>query len=138
MLKNNKHHIPLIILLIAIFIESSLPSDFYPDTNFEFSDKIAHIIIYFLLYFCFYYSFINQDKFPNFKKFVLLYSLFFTAIYGASDEFHQYFVVNRTCDFYDWLADLSGALVALTTIYFLRKFYKPLYYLKFRINDTPE
>jgi len=138
LLSKIKYHIPLGFLLIAIFIESSFPSDFYPKIDFELSDKIVHLLIYFLLYCCFYYSFINQDKFDNIKKFALLYSLLFTAFYGASDEIHQYFVPNRSCDFYDWLADFSGAMVALIFISILIKFYEPFKRLNLRKNDSPE
>lgn len=32
------------------------------------------------------------------------------SLYGASDEFHQYFVPGRSCDPADWAADTLGAL----------------------------
>jgi VanZ family protein len=60
----------------------------------------------------------------------------FTSLYGASDELHQYFVPNRSCDFYDWLADSIGAVMALITIYLLTKFYKPFNRFILRTNDT--
>jgi VanZ family protein len=33
----------------------------------------------------------------------------FAALYGITDEFHQWFVPGRSCDILDWLADTSGA-----------------------------
>ncbi len=36
-----------------------------------------------------------------------------SAIYGASDEFHQSFVPGRTPDVNDWLVDIAGAAVAV-------------------------
>ncbi|MCB9739904.1 MAG: VanZ family protein [Deltaproteobacteria bacterium] len=36
-----------------------------------------------------------------------------TAIWGAIDEVHQGFVPGRSQDVWDWLADCTGALVAL-------------------------
>jgi VanZ family protein len=35
------------------------------------------------------------------------------SVYGASDEFHQYFVPGRSCDVFDWLADSGGAALAV-------------------------
>ncbi|HTP49858.1 MAG TPA: VanZ family protein [Anaeromyxobacteraceae bacterium] len=44
------------------------------------------------------------------------------SAYGASDEFHQYFVPNRECDVYDWMADtLGAALGAAVTLVALQR-----------------
>jgi VanZ family protein len=37
-----------------------------------------------------------------------------TAIYGASDEWHQAFVPLRSSDIHDWFADSFGAIVGAT------------------------
>jgi VanZ family protein len=34
-----------------------------------------------------------------------------TSIYGASDEYHQWFVPMRTSDLRDWVADTTGAAI---------------------------
>jgi VanZ family protein len=48
--------------------------------------------------------------------------LIFTSLYGASDEFHQYFVPGRDCEFFDWVGDTTGAIFAVLAIkYFLSK-----------------
>jgi VanZ family protein len=41
-------------------------------------------------------------------------ALLATSLFGASDEWHQYYVPGRSCDFYDWLADTLGGALALT------------------------
>ena len=47
------------------------------------------------------------------------------SLYGISDEFHQSFVPGRTPDVVDWLADTSGALLAVLLIaHFSRSFNK--------------
>ena len=48
----------------------------------------------------------------------LLVILIAVAIFGASDELHQYFVPGRSCDIFDWMADsMGGALgLALTSL----------------------
>lgn len=35
------------------------------------------------------------------------------AIFGASDELHQYFVPGRSCDIFDWMADSTGGALGL-------------------------
>jgi len=42
---------------------------------------------------------------------IWLSSLLLASAYGASDEFHQSFVVGRDADVHDWIADSLGALV---------------------------
>ena len=38
-----------------------------------------------------------------------LIALLIAAAYGASDEFHQGFIIGRKADFFDWLVDLYGS-----------------------------
>lgn len=40
---------------------------------------------------------------------VALVAIAIASAYGATDEFHQRFVVGRTCDVFDWMADTIGA-----------------------------
>ena len=39
--------------------------------------------------------------------------LAFCSFYGVSDEWHQSFVPGRSTEFADWIADTSGALLAM-------------------------
>ncbi len=46
------------------------------------------------------------------------------ALYGALDEFHQYFVPGRATEFTDWLHDIVGAAIGMAVValvYFMRK-----------------
>ena len=43
-------------------------------------------------------------------KKALIFALVCGSLYGVSDEFHQYFVPDRTCDPLDWLTDTCGSL----------------------------
>ena len=48
-------------------------------------------------------------------------SLLLAAVYALSDEFHQSFVPSRTASIHDSLIDSTGALIALTVIWFASK-----------------
>ena len=113
-----KYHFPFIFWLVVIFAESSFPSDAYPKIDIISADKLVHMGVFGLLAALSYISFIHQVKFPSLLKNALIFALFISAVYGASDEFHQYFVPNRDCEFLDWVADFTGALIMILLIKF--------------------
>jgi len=45
----------------------------------------------------------------------------FAAVYGASDELHQLFVLGRYCALADWIADIAGA-AAVQVVFVVRNF----------------
>lgn len=51
---------------------------------------------------------------------VFLIALGFCSFYGATDEWHQSFVIGRTPDILDWLADTLGAGLAMLGLYQFR------------------
>jgi len=112
-----KYHLPIIAYCVLIFILSSIPGNSLPDLKIEISDKMAHFGIYFIMFFLFVYSLKNQNFSSGLKKNYLVFALLFTALYGALDEYHQKFVRNRTCEFYDFLANIIGAGTALLIYY---------------------
>lgn len=72
-----------------------------------------------------YLSLIHLNNESVLTRNVFLWSAIITIIYGASDEFHQYFVPNRSSEIQDWLADITGIIIMLLIIkYFLSKRYK--------------
>ena len=52
----------------------------------------------------------------SFRMLLALWTV--AALFGATDEFHQSFVPNRTASVVDWAVDTSGALAGLATYYF--------------------
>ena len=115
------YHTALALYCLLIFILSSIPGYDFPKVDFEFSDKIVHAIIYAVLCILFFYSLKNQSKYAKLQKFALGYSVLFTALYGITDELHQYFVTNRSCEFYDWVADLTGAVIMYLILKFVHQ-----------------
>lgn len=54
----------------------------------------------------------RRPSLPRFRS-LLVPSVLFTAIVGASDEYHQSFTPGRMGnDPWDWLADVSGGFLA--------------------------
>jgi len=121
-IKTKYIHYGLIFFCLLIFTESSIPGDKLPKAEFEYSDKFIHAAIYFILYILFFYSLKYQTKSVKLHRFSFEFALIFTVLYGATDEIHQYFVPNRSCEFYDWIADIAGAVIGLIAVkYFLLK-----------------
>ncbi len=71
------------------------------------------------------------DKFYHAGNFGVLAALLYLAsgrawlavilasLYGVSDELHQSFVAGRSSDAGDWLADTTGALLAVLAVRYL-------------------
>jgi len=111
--------------MAIIFIQSSLPALTLPKVELISADKIAHMGVYGLLAILCYISLIHISQRNTFYYRALSWSMVITSLYGASDEFHQYFVPNRSSEIQDWLADFAGALVAVLIIkYFLQRKFK--------------
>ena len=105
----------LIFLLLycsLIYWLSSRPSIPTP-MLFEHQDKIHHMGAYFIM------GLLASRFFNDFfekKAMWFIASLSFCSLYGMSDEWHQSFVQGRNSDFFDWIADTFGALLALSAL----------------------
>lgn len=98
------------IYMAVMFVLSSmsLPTTFLP-SRFRLlflNDKIVHGIEYAILTILLIYAFRRLQ----FRQ-VIFCAIALAALYGISDEIHQYFVPKRACSFFDWLADVAGSLV---------------------------
>ena len=72
-------------------------------------DKLGHIILYAGLGFLVARCLRVGHGFGRFSIFVL--AAVFCLIYGATDEFHQYFVEGRNAEIGDVIADFLGGIV---------------------------
>lgn len=71
--------------------------------------KLVHLIEYGILYALVRYALIRSTDYSSRGIFAL--ALMVTVLYGLSDEFHQIFVIGRTCRFEDVVADGVGGAI---------------------------
>ena len=95
-----------------IYIVSSHSLDHLPKLTILGWDKVIHMTEYFI------YSLLTGIALEAFddsdvKLNKILLAFIITAMFGASDEIHQYFVMGRSCSLFDWIADLLGATIGL-------------------------
>src|SRR4030095_14444177 len=110
--------------MTVIFIQSSFPAIKLPEIELISADKLIHMGVYGLLAGLCYISLVHISKSNMFSLNPLIWSAIIASVYGASDEIHQYFVPNRSSDFLDWVADATGAIIAIIIIkYFLQSRY---------------
>ncbi len=95
--------------------QSSLPT---PEL-FSQQDKILHAVFYGILATLLLASF--KPGITGYKKIHSLLAALGASLYGISDEIHQSFVAGRDADFLDWLADTTGAVVAIVLVSYLAK-----------------
>ena len=86
---------------------------------FNMQDKLIHAAAYAVLALLTWQAghyFLQTDSSSNLTK-LALFTIIFSALYGASDEWHQSFVAGRDASFFDWIADTAGALLLTLTLW---------------------
>ena len=110
---------PVLLYCLLLFIQSSFPaSEHVPE--FDFSDKLLHAGAYAVLGFLIYRAFSAMDNDATTIRLIAI-SIFLTALYGASDEIHQYFVPSRSAEFLDFAADAIGGILGVMTAMIIYK-----------------
>lgn len=112
---------PLIAWCVFVYTVSSIPSPNIPALG-TYTDKVIHFGVFGTLCWLAHIAFHYQ---PNIvlKKYSLLTAIFFTVVFGMSDEAHQMFTPGRTADIFDIVADTVGGLV-YSAIYLRFRFYQ--------------
>ncbi len=102
--------VPCLLVMGTIFFLSHTPGEeiaaLLPS---ETNDKLCHFLAYFVLAASFLWAFSPswRQKFPFYAAILVV---FFSFLYGCFDEFHQSFIVSRTADGADIIADSCGAI----------------------------
>ncbi|MFI3188632.1 teicoplanin resistance protein VanZ [Crenothrix sp. D3] len=102
-------------LIYWLSAQQSLPTPEW----FEHQDKLHHFSAYFVMGLL---AWRSARHTVNSPIMLALVSIAFCSLYGASDEWHQSFVVGRSSDILDWLADTSGASAGIFLLHKLRKY----------------
>lgn len=101
------HKWPAILFAVLIFIFSSLPGDKLPEIRFGLGDKFIHVIEFGLFGIFLYHAF--RFSSPISKPYFA--TLCVGIVYALLDEIHQLFVPGRSCEIWDFIADLVGIII---------------------------
>ena len=104
------YHAPWQLLMIAIFVQSSISYIKLPDIGIDWLDKILHFLCYGILGLLMARSFLIS-KYKKYQNKYWQWSIIFCSLYGLSDEIHQRFIPGRLASFSDWLADTLGVVI---------------------------
>ena len=75
-------------------------------------DKVAHLSVFAALAWALDLAFQqNRPDLPMYKRHMLVFVA--VSFWGATDEWHQFFVPGRACELGDWIADTLGGALAL-------------------------
>ena len=102
---------------LLIFLLSSQPATSYEDAGSTLDfipalDFFVHFGLYFILSVLVHA--VLRMYLPKRKDMLMFDTVVYALLYGVSDEFHQSFVPGRTLSGTDLLADVLGAVVAVT------------------------
>ncbi|MBS1538697.1 MAG: VanZ family protein [Bacteroidetes bacterium] len=114
--------LPLALYSLLIIYLSSLSSPNIPDFGFSWQDKVIHAGAFFVYGIVLQLFLAKSLGIASRKIYIIIYFLI-GCFFGASDEFHQYFVPGRSCEFLDWFADTIGLMLALGVILITKNFH---------------
>jgi len=97
-------------LIIAVSVFSSYPvAPLVPQTVVS-QDKLIHFAVFGLLATALYRAAIVNVSVST----ATIIAISTTALFGLLDELHQGFTPDRHMNVYDWLADVLGAIIAVS------------------------
>lgn len=106
----------MLLCMGIIFFLSNQQSDDLNAFNFPGLDKVAHIVIYAVLSWTVIISY--SERLRRSRKWLVFASaVALPILFGISDEYHQSYVVGRSSEFLDLVADGFGALL-VSTVWF--------------------
>jgi VanZ family protein len=105
---------PAVGWMLAIFFVSSLSSP--PQMPGGLSFSAGHFMAYALLATLLVRA-LASARWSGLGPAAYSRAWLFSALYGASDEWHQSFVPSRMATLGDWLADASGAAAGLVAVW---------------------
>jgi VanZ family protein len=130
--------LPPIALAVMIFMASSRSHVAGP--HIRGGDKVAHFAVYGLLATLVIRAMRSAEE--RLRGPAALMAVVVASLYGITDEWHQSFTPGRSVEVADWLADTSGAALAVTLYcrwaWYRRWLEKPLFFPRKPRLESPE
>jgi VanZ family protein len=104
--------VPLIAWFLVIHNFSATPATDLPKVGIPFADKAFHMTEFFVLGVLLIRAFDKSDFKVSLAKLTVL-AIIIALCYAGFDELYQRTRPDRSCDFFDFLADSAGALVGI-------------------------
>lgn len=114
------YFLPPLLWAGLIFWNSSQSDITVPVALFPHTDKLIHGGVYFILAWLIIRALLIYLPKKTFCTHAIITTVL-GLVYGASDEWHQFFVPGRSCDILDWFADAAGILLAVFIFYWFQK-----------------
>lgn len=109
-----------LIIVMIIIAGSSVPGNNIPRIFTLTPDKLIHCLEYAVLgIFIFHWLRLEYHSYPLYK--ISLATFFLGSLIGVIDENYQRLIPGRYTDFWDWVLDSSGVLLAIIMINYLVK-----------------
>jgi VanZ family protein len=105
------YFLPWILFSLTIIYLSHQERIDFLDNTIYLSDKLIHFVAYFFYGLSIQFALVNSNNYDRKKYFLLV--ILIGALFGASDEIHQYFIEGRSSEFLDWIADTLGVATSL-------------------------
>lgn len=80
-------------------------------SSFFAADKVGHLVLYLFFGFIVHWALL-ATRFRTHRHLAVI-SVVLVALYGLTDEFHQFFVPGREASFWDWGADVLGGVIGV-------------------------
>jgi VanZ family protein len=107
--------LPALLWAAGIFLLSGWSSPPQVGPEFPMKDKAVHWTLFCILGWFVALALRRAHNLSLPKTFFM--AILFASAYGATDEFHQLFVPQRSCEVGDWLADTLGGSAAAAAFY---------------------
>jgi VanZ family protein len=110
------HYLPACVWAATIFVASALHTNAIVSQDILDYDKLIHLGVYFVFGILVHRALRFEQSPVWLRTSASLFTILITALYGVSDEFHQHFVPGRSMEFFDWVADALGGIVAVGVV----------------------
>ena len=114
-----------IFWFVLILVLSFLPGKDLPEVGILQFDKIVHVVFYLLLFVLTFVGWRKQSQFRILQNVSGLLMLILCSVFGVLIECGQgLLTADRYFDIYDAIANSIGALAGLTTLPFLKTYFR--------------